>query len=214
MDRPERHYGRYVGVLGLVIVALITVNTVLTKPNGATGIAPGRPLAPFAVPLVLSELKGDANVATHADDGSAGKVPACSVRKSTALNICQLYERGPLVLALFVDGGSCPKILSEMQTLVPQFPQVQFAAVAIEGGRTQLRHLIRSRALTFPVGIDEDGVLTILYKVASCPQVTLAYPGGTVQSKPLLAETSLETLRTRIDQLLAASRARGWQGAA
>jgi hypothetical protein len=214
MSPPERHYGRYVGALGLVILVLITVNTLLTKPNGATGIPPGQRLAPFAVPLVSSSLEGDANVATGYNDGSAGKVPACTVRKASVLNVCQLYEQGPVVLALFVDGGSCPGVLSDMQTLAPVFPGVRFAAVSIEGSRSQLRHLIHTRGLTFPVGIDKDGALAILYKVASCPQITFAYPGGVVQSKALLLRPSLSTLRTRIAGLVTASRAHGWKGAA
>ena len=81
------------------------------------------------------DVNGDANVATHADDGAAGRVPACTVRGAQVLNVCQLYERGPVVLALFVDAGSCDGILSDMQALAPSFPGVQFAAVAIKGNR-------------------------------------------------------------------------------
>ncbi len=214
MSPSEHHYGRYVGALGLVIVALITLNTILTKPNGVAGIAPGQPLAPFAAPLVTKNLQGEANIATRANQGSAGKVPACSVRKASVLNICQLYEGAPVVLALFVDEGSCAGVLGDMQTLAAQFRQVRFAAVSIKGNRNQLRRLVRSRGLTFPVGIDNDGALVILYKVASCPQISFAYPGGVVQSKALLARPTLATLRARVSALVAASRARGWQGVA
>ena len=213
MSKPESHYGRYVGLLGILIVVLITINTALTKPNGATGIAPGKPLAPFAVPLVVGSLQGEANIATHVNQGSAGSVPACTVRKAGALNICELYKDAPVVLALFVDEGSCAGILSDMQTLTAQFPQVRFAAVSIKGDRSQLRRLVRSRRLTFPVGIDKDGALVILYKVASCPQISFAYPGGTVQSKALLRRPSLSALRARVSELVAASLAHGWRGA-
>jgi peroxiredoxin len=214
MKRPETHYGRYVGILGIVILVLITINTALTKPNGATGIPPGQRLAPFAVPLVLSDLKGDANVATAYGQGSAGSIPACRVRKASALNVCELYEQGPVVFTLFVDRGSCAGILGDMQTLVPEFPGVRFAAVAIKGSRTQLRKLVRAKHLTFPVGVDEDGALAALYKVASCPQVSFAYPGGVVQSKALLLRPPLGTLRARVGELVAAARARGWRAAA
>jgi hypothetical protein len=214
MGPAEPHYGRYVGALGVLILVAITLNTLLTKPNGATGIAPGQPLAPFAVPLVTGELQGEANVATHANQGSAGSVPACSVRKASVLNVCQLYERGPVVLALFVDSGGCPGILGDMQALAAQFPQVRFAAVSIKGDRAQLRRLVRSHGLTIPVGIDNDGALAALYKVASCPQVTFAYPGGVVQSRALLTRPPLATLRARVGQLVAGAHARGWRGAA
>jgi hypothetical protein len=213
--RGRNHYGRYVGLLGVLAVVLITINTALTKPNGATGIPPGEKLAPFAVPLATGSLPGDANVATKANEGSAGKAPACQVRGTQILNICELYEQGPVVLALFVNAGSCPAVLGSLQTLSGSFPEVRFAAVAIrgEGERASLRRLVRSKGLTIPVGIDEDGALAALYKVASCPQVSFAYPGGIVQSKALLRDVPLPALRARISELVSASRARGWKPA-
>jgi hypothetical protein len=217
MGSPEPaaplRYGRYVGLLAILIVVLITVNTIVTKPNGVKGVEPGHSLPPFAVPLAVGALTGDADVATIADQGAAGRVPACQERGPQILNVCQLYERGPLVLALFVDSGSCAAILGDLQALAPSFSGVQFAAVAIKGNRAQLRLLMRSRGLSLPVGIDRDGALAALYKVATCPQVTFAYPGGVVQSRALLSRPPLATLRARVSELLAASRARGWRGA-
>jgi len=214
-ERPTGpRYGRYAGMLGLLILVLITINTALTKPNGAGGIEPGRRLPPFAVPLALGSLKGDANIASRADQGVAGRVPACSVRGPQILNVCQLYEQGPVVLALFVDAGSCAAIVSDLQALAPSFPGVRFAAVAIKDSRGSLRRLVRSRGLSLPVGIDSDGALAGLYKVASCPQVSFAYPGGVVQSRALLVRPSPATLRARVAALVAAARARGWRGAA
>ena len=140
-------------------------------------------------------------------------MPACSERGAQLLNVCQLYEQGPLVLALFVNAGSCPEILSDMQALSPSFPGVRFAAVAIKGSRSSLRRLVRSRHLSFPVGIDSDGAVATLYSVASCPQVSFAYPGGVVQSAALLERPARATLRARLTELVAAARARGWRGA-
>jgi hypothetical protein len=216
MSTPEPaappRYGRYVGLLAVLILALITINTIVTKPNGDKGIEPGHVVPPFAVPLAVGDLPGDADVATSADQGAAGRVPACQERGSQILNVCQLYERGPVVLALFVDSGSCPAIVSDLQALVPSFPGVQFAAVAIKGESAALRRLVRTRGLSLPVGIDRDGALAALYKVATCPQVTFAYPGGLVQSRALLSRPSPATLRARVSELVLASRARGWKG--
>jgi hypothetical protein len=221
-DRPARagaavpppRYGRYVGLLAIMILVLITINTIVTKPNGASGVAPGQALPQFAVPLATSNLKGDADVATHANDGEAGKVPACRERGAEILNVCQQFEHAPLVLALFVDEGSCASVLASMQSLGADFPGVRFAAVSIRGSRTQLRRLIASRRLSFPLGIDEEGTLAALYKVASCPQVTFALPGGIADGKALLTTPSESTLRRRTQQLVAAAQARGWKGAA
>jgi hypothetical protein len=207
------HYGRYVGVIGVVLLILITINAIVTKPNGATGIPAGQPVAPFAVPLVQGTLVGDADVATRAHEGLAGRVPACSLRGANILNVCQLYERSPVVLALFVAAGSCEGVLSDLQTLSGEFPAVRFAAVAIKGDRGSLRALMRSRGVSIPVGIDSDGALAVLYKIASCPQISFIYPGGIVQSKALLRRVPLATLRQRVSRLLAGSRARTVAGA-
>ncbi len=212
--RTTPRYGGYVGLLALVILALITLNTITTKPNGATGIAPGGQIPPFAVPLALGSLTGDADTARHADEGAAGRIPACRERGPQILNVCQLYEGAPMLLALFVDGGSCADVLGDMQALAPSFPGVRFAAVAIKGARAQVRTLIEKRGLTLPVGLDRDGALAALYKVATCPQLTFVYPGGEVQSKALLSRPSRATLRARLAALVVAARARGWKGPA
>jgi hypothetical protein len=157
--------------------------------------------------LALGTLNGDVNVATHANEGSAGRTPACSVREPGALNVCLLYRGRPLVLALFVDSGSCPAVLDEMQRLAGAFPAVSFAAVAIKGERKSLRALMRKRGLTsVQVGFDNDGILASLYKVASCPQVSFVLPGGVVQSPALLGTPSLQALRARVAELAAAAR--------
>ncbi len=211
MTRNSSRYGRYVGILGVLVVVLFVINATLTKPNGVGGIEPGHRLAPFALPLALGKVNGDANIATHADDGEDGKRPACSVRGAGILNICELYEQGPVVLALFIDGGSCPRILSDLQALAPSFPEVRFAGVALDGERGKLRALIQARNLSIPIGFDRDGALAALYKVVSCSQVTFAYPGGVVQSKPLLEGPALATLRARVSELMLAARERGWK---
>jgi hypothetical protein len=206
MSRPEPRYGRYVGLLALVILALVTVNTIETKPNGAKGIEPGHAIPPFAAPLALGTLSGDVNVATRAHEGTAGRTPACSVRGPGVLNVCALYRARPLVLALFVNASSCPDVLNQMQALTSAFPAVSFAAVAIKGERKGLLALMRKRGLTrVQVGFDRDGVLAGLYKMASCPQVSFVLPGGVVQSPALLDTPSPRVLRARVGELAAAA---------
>jgi hypothetical protein len=215
MSRPEPRYGRYVGLLALVILVLITVNTIVTKPNGAKGVEPGHAIPPFAAPLALGTLTGDVNVATRAGEGTAGRTPACAVHGPGVLNVCALYRGRPLVLALFVDAGSCPDVLGQMQALAGAFPAVSFAAVAIKGERGSLLTLIRKRGLTsVRVGIDRDGVLASLYRVASCPQVSFVLPGGVVQSPALLDTPSPRALRARVAELVVAAGREAGRGAA
>jgi hypothetical protein len=214
MSRPEPRYGRYVGLLALAILVLITINTIVTKPNGARGIEPGHTIPPFAAPLVVGTLNGDVNVATRAGEGAAGRIPACAVQGPGVLNVCALYRGRPLVLALFVQAGSCPDVLSQMQALAGAFPAVSFAAVAIKGERGPLLTLIRKRGLSsVRVGIDRDGVLAGLYRVASCPQVSFVLPGGVVQSPALLDTPSPATLRARVAALAAAAGREAGRGA-
>ncbi len=208
--RPASRYSRWAAGLALLLLVLITLNTILTTPNGATGLSPGAQLPPFAAPLATSDLIGAANVYTSTTDNPHARL-ACTVRGPRILNICALSERGPLVLALFVNSGSCAHVLTEMQTLTATFPDVGFAAVSIKGDRGALRALARSQRLTFPIGIDEEGTLAALYKLASCPQLTFALPGGVAQGRPLLVTPTLATLHTRLLALVSASRARGWR---
>jgi hypothetical protein len=205
--RPPR-YGRYVALLAVVILVLITVNTLVTKPNGVTGVLPGERVPPFAVPLVLGTVEGDADIAVHAHEGQRGNIAACSLRRSGVLNICQLYEHEPVVLALFIDDGSCPNVLGTLQKLVPSFPAVHFAAVSLKGSRSSLRRLVAKDGLTMPVGFDRKGDLLTLYKVATCPQLTFILPGGKARGKALLTNPSVAELRSRIEDLVAASKAR------
>jgi hypothetical protein len=205
-------YGRYVGLVTVGFVVLIAIAIAVSKPKGTTGVQVGKPIPPFALPLAAGAVNGDANIATRANEGAAGKIPACAVRGAGILNVCELYERGPLVLALFVDEGSCPAVLSEMQTLAPAFTGVRFAGVAIKGQRGPLRALIAKRGLTsVQVGFDSDGVLADLYGLVSCPQVSFVLPGGVEQSASLLSTRSLRTLRARVGALVAAAKARGWR---
>jgi len=208
MKASNPRYGRYAGLAGAVVLALAAIYLLFLRPADLSGIPPGNRVAPFAVPLVLGSVQGDADIATRADQGGAGLVPACAERGAQILNMCQLYEQRPVVLALFVDAGSCTRILDQLQQLVPSFPSVRFAAVSIEGDRAALRRLVRSHRLTLPVGLDSDGAVGSLYKVLSCPQVDFVYPGGVVQGPALLSTPSRATLRARVSALVAASRAR------
>ncbi len=204
-------YGIYVVILAAILLIAFTVHVALSSHKGTSGIRPGTRIPPFAAPYAIGGPPGEVDIATHANDGPAGKVPACSERGPGILNICQLYEHGPLVLALFFDAGSCTKVLGEMQRLAPSFPQVSFAAVAVKEQASPTARLVRSKQLTFPVGVDAEGRLGQLYGMVSCPQITFVYPGGTVQSPTILSTPTPVTLRARVAELLAAARARGWR---
>lgn len=209
--RPGGRSAWLVGVIVFVVLVYVTVNTLRTDAPGSRGLPDNSPLPPFAVPLARSNLGGDANVAREAGGGAAGKRPACEVRGPDVLNVCQLAERGPVVLAFLVTrlGGRCEHQLDEIERVHDRFPGVQFAAVAIRGDRGKLRSLIASHGWTFPVGYDHDGAVANIYAVAVCPTVTFAYPGGIVMHTALGLESDAE-LAARLRRLVAGSVERGW----
>jgi hypothetical protein len=194
-------YGWIVGVVGLVVLAYILLNTLRTEGPGSAGPAAGEPLPVFAAPLVDSTLEGDANVATRADQGDAGHVPACDVDDPRALNVCTLVRRGPLVLAfLTAKGGKCADELDTMQQIAGRFPDVSFAAVGIKGDREDFRVLARTHGWRFPLAQDRDGAVANLYGIAVCPTVVLARRGGTV-AETLLGGVSAAELAARVRAL-------------
>lgn len=202
-------YWRYVAVAGLIALFAFALYTTLTRRSLPPGIPAGQRLPPFAAPLAVGGVSGYVNVATHPNQGAAGHRPACSVEGAGILNICDLYHRGPVVLALFIDGGSCPAVLGELQLLARSFPNVRFAAVAVKAQADAVGRLVRKLGISFPVGVDRDGVLGLLYRMESCAQVTFAYRGGIVRGGPLLEHPSLASLERRVRELLPASSARG-----
>lgn len=166
---------------GVAILLYITWNTVTTEGPGSRGLEAGVRLPPFAAPLVVSDLEGDANVARRADQGSAGAVPACAVTDPRALNSCALERRGPVVLAFLTDSADrCVAALDALDVVASRHRDVSFAAVAIRGDRDELRKLVRERGWDVPVAHDRDGAVANLYGVAVCPTVVLARRGGTV----------------------------------
>lgn len=188
---------------GLAILAYITWNTLSTPATSSTGLPAGTHLPPFAAPLVTSDLEGDANVATHADEGPAGAKPACAVTDPRALNSCTLARRGPVVLAFFTDGsGRCAKALDAMRQIAPRHPDVGFAGVAIRGGRDDVRKTVREHGWSFPVAQDRDGAVANIYGIAICPSVVLAYRGGVVLRTALGSdETTPAALERAIGRL-------------
>jgi len=198
-------YGWFIGLVALLIIALITVNTVTTAPNGSSGLAVGARLPPFALPLAVGPLNGDANVASRAGEGAAGRVAACQLPPSpNILNVCSLAQQGPLVLALFVAGGGCPQVIDDLQHLVGAYPGVRFAAVAIRGDRGHLRRLVAAHHWSMPVGYDRDGAVANLLKVSSCPQVTFLR-AGMVLEPTLLRRPAPALLRSRVAALASGS---------
>ena len=88
MSRPEPagpRYGRYVGVLVVLIVVLVVINTALRQSNGVGGVEPGHRLPPFAVPLALGRRerrRGHRHPRERRRGGQACRRARCGARGS------------------------------------------------------------------------------------------------------------------------------------
>lgn len=216
LPRGASRYGWFVGVVAVLLIAALALTTVGGDGISSTGLERGEEAPPFAAPLALSDLEGDVNVAREPDSGEAGAVPACEVSGPDVLNLCELVEDAPTVLAFFATrGGPCVRALDTLDRVARRHPDVDVAAIAIRGDRDELRDLVRERGWDFPVGYDRDGVLANLYGVAVCPQFALLQEGGTTFDT-ILGEASAEELDRRIGRLADAPDApvRATEGAA
>jgi hypothetical protein len=204
-------YGWFVGVVAVLLIAYVSLNSARSHGPGSEGVRSGARMPPFAAPLALGPVDGDVNVARRRGQGAAGKRPACDVRGPGILNVCALWERGPVVLAfLATRGARCTGELDALERERARHPGVQFAAVAIRGDRGELRALVRRHRWRFPVGWDRDGILANLYGVAVCPHLTFALPGGRVTATTV-GEVRAADLDRRLAALERAARARGWR---
>jgi hypothetical protein len=172
-------YGWLVAVIVAAVLVYIGVNTLRNAGSVGRGVEPGHRLPPFAMPLALGRLNGDANVATRPGEGQQGRRPACEVRGPEILNVCEQYAGAPLVLAFVATrAGACAAQLDRLERARARFPAVRFAAVAARTDRAALRAEIRRRGWRFPVGFDRDGAVFARYGIVDCPTLVFSYPGG------------------------------------
>lgn len=199
-------YTWFVGVVGVLLLAVVTLNSLRSDGPGSRGVDPNARMPVFAAPLVTSpDAKDhDVNVATKPGQKQAGNRPACQVRGPQILNACELWRR-PVVLAFFADrGAQCVRQLDVLERIRREFPQVNVAAVAVRGDVDKVRRLVRARGWGFPVGYDRDGALANIYGVAVCPHITFAHPGGRVVDSTL-GEADESEIEAQVRGLLRSS---------
>jgi hypothetical protein len=196
MRRPGLLIVVFVGAL----LTFITFNSVVTESEGSRGLQAGDELPPFAMPLSTSPCRGrcDANVATAAGQGAAGARPACAVRGPQVLNVCELREQGPFVLAfVFHPVDRCRAQLPALERVAARHRGVRFRVVAVRANAAQARGL-RSN---LPVGYDNDGAVANEYAVVVCPTITFVRRGGEIAGSIVgsQSEAELEAWVRRIE---------------
>lgn len=213
-------HGWLVAVVALLAVVVLSIRSGGAGAPRATGVPAGERLPPFAVVLASSDAvcdderdPCDANVASRAGQGEAGRRPACEVRGPTILNVCELRERGPLVLGLAASrDADCLDAWDRLEPLARRHRGLQVALVAIGGDLGELRASVRERGWSFPVGWDRDGILAGVYGVVACPYVTFARWRGEVQGTLVGARAASDGALDRLaGAAIAASRRAGWR---
>jgi len=212
-------YSILVGLFFVAIVAYVLLRGVGDDGSGTLGLdrqPPRWPLPEFAVPAVAGKLEGDANIAQ--DDCSAARlpcppdarrVPACRLRTSGAIRVCDLFDRPAAISFWFSRGGDCVKQQDVFSRVYPRYRgRVNFLSLDIHDDRETVRDLVRRRRWTMPVGYDRDGAVAGLYRIGGCPTFAYVYPGGLLESASI-GNLGARELSERIERLLRAARAAG-----
>jgi hypothetical protein len=206
-----------VGLLFAVVIVIAVLNEVGGGGEGTLGLdeqPPRWPLPEFAVPSATADLEGDANVAQ--DDCAASQVPcpadsrrtpACRVRETGAIRVCDLFDRPSLISFWFSRGGDCVSQQDAVNAAFARYGErVRFLSLNIGDDRDTVRELVRERGWRMPVGYDRDGAVAGLYRVGGCPTFAYVYPGGTLHSASI-GNLSAQQLGARIEGLIEASTA-------
>jgi hypothetical protein len=204
VPRPGNKYAWAVGIVMLMVLGLVLFfQTLPNEGSGIDGPKRGSVLKAFAVPSVLGDLEGDANVCQRRSQCSkqAGEQPACSLTSEDVVNVCEL-RRKPLVLTFIFDrGADCYPQVDRTERVRSEVSGVNFATVFFtHKERAEVRELARERGWRQPIGIDRDGTVANLYGVGGCPTTIFARAGGRVATTKLgnLTEEQLRRQATRL----------------
>ena len=194
-----RPYSIAVGVLFLGLIVFAGINALTTDNPGPVGLEEGRRLPAFAAPSAAGQLEGDSNV---------NQREACKVRLRDAIRICDYFDR-PLVLVAWFSkcGGHCEPVLDAVERVRGRFPEVGFVGVDIRNSLDEARESVEKNGWGFPMAVDRDGAVGLLYSVGVGPTTFFAYPGGVLASKAL-GELTEEELVQRVSRLQEVSRKR------
>ncbi len=197
--RASRPYSVAVGVLFLGFIVFAGFNALTNDSAGPIGLAAGTRLPAFAAPSATGSLDGDANV---------DKREACRIEVRDAIRICDYFDRPLVLVAWFTKcGGHCEPLLDSVERIRRRFPGVAFVGLDIRDSKNGARDAVRENGWGFPMAVDRDGAVGLLYSVGVGPTTFFAYPGGVLAGKSL-GELSEAQLIDRVSRLERSSRER------
>ncbi len=194
--RAARPYAILVGVIFLVVIVFVSVNTISNKP---LGLKAGDTLPKFAAPSATGHTDKDANVDPK---------KACSVPGGQAVRICDYFGRPLVLIAWFTRGcDSCRRQLDTVEGVRRQFPGVAFVGLDIKDSLANAGKEVRQHGWGFPMALDRDGAVSGLYGIVVGPTLIFTYPGGIVMAKTY-GELDRPALARQVEALVKASRQR------
>ena len=197
--RRRGSYTWVVGVAAVILIAVVSLNTLDEPREGGSGPPVGEPIPDFAAPAAGSGLEFDANVNQSAEDPAPGDTPACDVRDEGALRSCD-YTSKPLVLTFIVPTAECEAFVDRVERLRPRFPRVNFLTV-ISGQAADAEKAVAEHRWEQPVALDRNGDVLTRYRFGLCVNVVLASRGGVVrETKTGAQKWSDAELRTAIER--------------
>jgi hypothetical protein len=191
------NYMTLVGVVFLIVVLVALFNMLRTTDSGTVGIGEvgiGDRAAPFAVPLAISDLDGDANVDPD---------QACAVRGEDVLRICDYFDR-PLVMSFWFTKGasSCIGQQDVFEEVAARYRRrAGFVSINIRDDRDRVRELIEEHGWEVPVGYDRDGAVSNIYRVGGCPTFLFFRKGGVLEDAEI-GNTTPEELGSQVRSLI------------
>jgi hypothetical protein len=188
-EPPPRRRGSYswvVGVAAVILIAVVSLNTLDDPGEARAGPPVGEPIPRFAAPSAEADLDIDANVNQSRSDPAPGDTPACDVEVPGAIRSCD-YTSKPLVLTFIVPTPACEEFVDRVERLRKGFPGVNFVTV-VSGPRDQAVEAAADRGWEHPVAIDKSGVVLTRYRLGLCANVVFAYPGGEVRATQTRAQ--------------------------
>lgn len=196
--KPKRfNYMALVGVVFAVIVVIALFNMLQTTDSGTVGIGDvgiGDKAAPFAVPLAMSDLDGDANVDPD---------QACSVAGDDVLRICDYFDK-PLVMSFWFtkQAASCIDYQDVFESVATKYEgKANFVSINIRDDRDRVRELIEEHGWKVPVGYDRDGAVSNMYRIGGCPTI-LFYEKGGILSRAEIEPADAEELGAQVRSLI------------
>ena len=173
--RARARYGWFLGVVGVLLVAVVTINGISTDsdvPSGGPDAGGSSRRSRCRSPTRASTATPTSRRSPGRTSSARGRRARCAGRRSSTS--ARSAEQGPVVLALFpTDAGRCRAVLDADASGCGRSSRAYASPRwAAEGDRDELRG-----GLGLPGRVGPRRAVAARYGLVGCPQVTFAQQG-------------------------------------